>query len=501
LATSLFKYHVVFLSTSVVFSVLCNPAEEFIMKDRLLSSKPAFVLTALLLALVIASSTAFASGGTSIGSLTFSNTPLTVPEGESEPEISIAHTGTMGIVGLQWLFTPTNFGTHLWTGPFGSTPPFRGVVDASLQQSGKQVFGSGDADVDMGSTGTLHITTLIFLFNPTGTSAQLGVSAITCPNASSGAFSISSCTRQIIDTTNSDRPWITSEGTHVYISYHDSRDASLIHVQRSNDDGFTWQKVGDPIVGQDGTTGESTFNNIQGNLEADPSTHNVYDIYASGETGVLKGRTFTPNHIIVSRSTDLGKTWTANLVFQAPAGTSLAQIFPTLAVDPTNGKLSAAWSDGHSVSFSTSSDQGAHWSSAVTVNIAPANTAVFPWLSAYNGTIDLVYYATNTSDTSSAVWNVYLAQTSNGGATFTQSLVSNTPNHVGVICFGGTGCTAGTRNLLDLFQVAIDPLNGKAAIIYTDDTISTTTSSTGSFSCFPGETTCPLPQLVLAQQQ
>jgi hypothetical protein len=148
-----------------------------------------------------------------------------------------------------------------------------------------------------------------------------------------------------------------------------------------------------------------------------------------------------------------------------------------------------------------SSDQGTHWSPAVTVNTAPANTAVFPWLAAYNGTIDLVYYATDTSDTSSAVWNVYLAQTTDGGATFTQSLVSNHPNHVGVICFGGTSCSPGTRNLLDLFQVAIDPQNGKAAIIYTDDTISTTTSSTGSFSCSLGETICPLPQLVLAQQQ
>ncbi len=444
-----------------------------------------------------------AAGSTTIGQFSFTNTPLIRPEGGSEPELSIGPTGTMGIVGLQWLFTGSlaNFGTHLWTGPFGSTPTFQGLVDASLQQSGKQVLGSEDADVDMGSTGTLHITTLIGLVNPAFTRAQLGVTAITCPNASSSAFSISGCTRQIIGTTNSDRPWITSEGTHVYISFHDSRQASLIDVLRSDDDGFTWHRVGDPIVGQDGATADATFNNIQGNLVADAFTHDVYDIYASGETGFLKGRTFTPNHIIVSRSTDMGQTWTANLVFQAPPGTDLAHVFPTMAVDPTNGKLYAAWSDGGSVSFSMSSDQGTHWSPAVTVNTTPANTAVFPWLAAYNGTIDLVYYATNTSDTSSAVWNVYLAQTTDGGATFTQSLVSNLPNHVGVICFGGTSCPPGTRNLLDLFQVAIDPQNGKAAIIYTDDTISTTSSSTGSFSCFPGETTCPLPQLVLAQQQ
>jgi hypothetical protein len=58
-----------------------------------------------------------------------------------------------------------------------------------------------------------------------------------------------------------------------------------------------------------------------------------------------------------------------------------------------------------------------------------------------------------------------------------------------VICTNGVACAPGTRNLLDLFQVAINPLNGRAAVIYTDDTL--TTDSTGA----------PLPQIVLAQQQ
>jgi hypothetical protein len=458
------------------------------------------VLLAALVALMAGPASPRAGAVTAAGAIRFSNTPFILPEGESEPEISVGPTGTMGIVGLQWLFQ-LPLGTHLWTGPFGSTPSFRGLVDADLQQPSKLVLGSEDADVDMGSTGTMHITTLIALVNPARNAAQFGVTAITCPNASSAAFSINGCTRQIIGTTNSDRPWVTSEGSHVYISFHDPAQAALIDVMRSDDDGFTWRRVGDPIVGQGGATGDATFNNIQGNIEADPVTHDVFDIYASGVTGELKGRTFTPNHIIVSRSTDLGKSWTANLVFQAPAGTSLANIFPALAVDPTTGNLYATWSDGHNVSFSMSSDHGTHWSPAVTVNIAPANTAVLPWVAAHDGTVDVVYYGTDTSNGSSAVWNVYLAQTTDGGASFTQSLVSPHPNHVGVICTNGTACAPGTRNLLDLFQVAIDPLNGKAAIIYTDDTLSTTTPSTGSFSCLPGETICPLPQVVLAQQQ
>ena len=105
-------------------------------------------LIAAILGVVCAAVMAFAS--TSSGSLTFTNTPLLRPDGNSEPEISIAADGTMGIVGLSWLKS----GTNLWTGPFGSTPTFQGVIDAALQQPGKRVFGGGDADVDMGTTST-----------------------------------------------------------------------------------------------------------------------------------------------------------------------------------------------------------------------------------------------------------------------------------------------------------------------------------------------------------
>jgi len=453
-------------------------------------------LTAAFTALIASPVFTPAGAATTASTLSFSNTPFIRPEGGSEPEISIGPSGTMGIVSLQWLFNPSYFGTHLWMGPFGSTPTFEGLVDAGLQEPAKQVFGSDDADVDMGSTGTMHITTLIALVNPTSTNAQLGVTAITCPNASPETFSISGCTRQIIGTTNSDRPWITSEGKHVYISYHDPNQATLPVVQRSDDDGYTWQRVGNPIVGQGGATGDATFNNVAGPIVADPSSHNVYSIYAAGEPGIQKATTIDFNNIYVSRSTDLGKSWTTNLVYHAPLFTKLDNFWPALAVDPTNGKLYAAWSDGQHVGFSTSSDHGSTWSPAVTVNTAPANTAVEPWLAAYNGTVDLVYYATDSSNDSTAAWNVYLAQTTNDGTSFTQSKVSNTPNHHGVLCTSGTACPPGTRHLLDDFQVAINPLNGLAAVVYTDDTLTTTT-----VRCLPGQTVCGEPQLVLAQQK
>jgi hypothetical protein len=397
----------------------------------------------------------------------------------------------MAITGLQWLFDPSFFGTHLYVGPFGSTPTFEGLLDSELLQPGKIVFGSGDADIDIGSTGTLHATSLMFFINPTSRSAQLGVSAITCPGVTSPGFSLSSCSTNFVDTTQADRDWITSDGAHVYISFHDAGNSSLIHVKRSDDDGFTWHPVGDPIVGQDGITAGATFNNIQGNLVADPASHVVYDIFASGQTGVLKARTFTPNHVYVSRSIDGGRHWTANLVFELPAPAKFNNVFPAVAVDSSTGNVYATFSEGHHVFFSVSMDHGQTWSPAVTVNIAPATTSIFPWISANSGIVDVVYYGTTAASKSdpSAVWNVYLAQTSDNGASFTQSQASNTSNHTGVICTNGTGCAPGTRNLLDLFKVAINPANGRAGIIYTDDTL--TTDSSGN----------PLPQIVLAQQQ
>jgi hypothetical protein len=50
--------------------------------------------------------------------------------------------------------------------------------------------------------------------------------------------------------------------------------------------------------------------------------------------------------------------------------------------------------------------------------------------------------------------------------------VSNTPNRVGAVCLEGAACLNNqNRELLDLFEVAENPLTGKAAVIYTDSTI------------------------------
>ena len=426
----------------------------------------------------------FATAAASATRSSFTITPLLRPDGSSETAISYNADGLAAMTALSW----TEFGTNTWLGRFGTTPAFVGQPDANLAPG---VGGGGDADIDLGSTGTLHFTSLIFFFNPVSRIKQLGVSAVTCPNANV-ANNFASCTSQIIDTTQADRQWITSRGSQVWIAYHDSGSSTTVHVQRSDDDGFTWHKVGDPITGSGSTTGGSTFNNENGPIVADPTANVLYDVYAYGTASVQKGTSADFNQVAVARSMDGGVTWTTTTVFSAPFGSSEDNIFPSLAVDPANGNVYATWSDQAHVYVAKSTDHGATWSAPVSVASAPVATAVEPWVAARNGTVDVVYYGTNVAGNSntetSAVWNVYLSQSTNAGKSFAQTQVSTSPNHVGPICTGGISCASGTRNLLDLFEIAIDPQNGKAGIVYTDDTLTTDSSGT------------PLPQAVLAQQ-
>jgi hypothetical protein len=449
--------------------------------------RASWIVAAAAVALVFAAGAGAGSPKTGTSSA-FSNTPLiatwdggipTSPNanstGDSEPAIAFGQDGRMAVDGLAWL----PFQVNLWSGRFGSTPTFFGGMDQSVPSrgNGRVSLGDGDADVDIASTGTLHLADLDFIFNNNG-GFQLGVSVTNCPTTATGP---GGCTTAVLDTTQDDRPWITSLGKTVWVSYHDSGNSTLVHVQKSTDDGATWKASGDPVVAQGSTTGSSTFNNIQGPIVADPTTGNVYDIYAAG-TPQSKCCSADFDNVYVSRSTDGGAHYTSQLV--STAGTALDNIFPSLAVDPANGNVYATWSDGHGVWESTSTDHGVSWSMAL--KVSNTATSIMPWVAARNGKADVVYYGSNQAqDDTSAVWNVYDAQST--GGPFTVKRVSNTPNRIGAVCTNGDACS-GNRELLDLFEVAEDPTMNRAAIIYTDTTIDTYTSSG----------THELPEIVLA---
>jgi hypothetical protein len=326
---------------------------------------------------------------------------------------------------------------------------------------------------------------LDIIFNHAFNNAQLGVSVTRCPTTAAGP---ADCRSTLIDQAGADREWITTSGTNAWLSYHDAGSSSLIRAWRSSDDGRRWTRVASPIPGQGSATGSATFNSTQGPIVADPHTGNVYDVYAAGEASVQKGTSADFNNIYVSRSTDGGLTWTAHLVYHAPLFINLGNIFPALAVDPSNGALYAAWTDQHGVWVSSSTTQGDGWS--MPLKVSTVTTTVMPWVAALNGKVDVVYYGSSASSTddAAAVWNAYDSQRL-GGA-WSTGLVSNTPNRVGKVCLIGSACPS-DRELLDLFEVAEDPASGKAAVIYTDTTVDTWTDQ---------GVTHQLPEIVLAYE-
>jgi hypothetical protein len=411
----------------------------------------------------------------------YSTSPIANSTGNSEPAIAFGPDGQMAVDGLAWL----PFQVNLWQGQFGSTPDYFGAMDTMLPKHGKgrTALGDGDADVTITDAGTTLLTDLDFFVNPPFTRFQLGVSVTRCP---AGATGPGDCTTALLDQAGADRPWITTDGTTAYVSYHDSQSSSLIRVMKSTDDGRTWHHAASPITALGGVTGSATSNNQHGPIVADPTTGDVFQVFAAGEPQT-KGHSADYNNIYVARSTNGARSWSASRVFHAPRGTQLANLFPALTVDTTTGTVWAAWTDLHGVSVASSTDHGRTWSDATTVSTA--RTTVMPWVAARDGKVDVVYYATSASspDDESAVWNTYDSQLQNGAWNVLK--VSNTPNRVGAVCLEGSEC-AEDRQLLDLFEVAEDPISGKAAVIYTDSTLNTYTDPSGQ--------THELPEIVLA---
>jgi hypothetical protein len=410
--------------------------------------------------------------------------------GDSEPAIAFSDTGTMAVDGLAWL----PFQVNVWTGTFGSTPSYIGGLDQVVPSHGNRLaLGDEDADIEFTSAGTMLLADLNVIVNPPFNNGQLGVDVTRCTDPTDA----SSCTTTVLDQSQADRPWITHNGTTVWVSYHDSGSSTVIHVQKSTDDGRTWHRVSSPIPGQGQNTGKATFNNDQGPIVADPrpNTNFLYDIYAAGEPQT-KGHSSAFNNIFVSRSTDGGRTWTPTLVHSAPVGTGLNNIFPSLAVDPIDGTVYATWTDAHTVWVSSSTDNGKTWSSPTDVSTSAAGleTTLMPWVAARDGKVDVVFYgSTSAQDSPTAEWNTYDSQLS-GGSWSIDNLVSNTPNRVGPVCTEGSACANNTnRELLDLFEVAEDPQTNKAAIIYTSSEISKYTTPDGVVH--------KLPEIVLAFEQ
>jgi hypothetical protein len=323
-----------------------------------------------------------------------------------------------------------------------------------------------------------------------------------------------------------DREWVEADETaplpagntgNVYISFINfatTPNAPSLDLVRSTKDGaigsFATDSTCNPATSVMGTQAEDPATptacpdphdpqlQIGGPVVADKyKTHNLYIPYLRGTTLLPLLTAGPPWELWVARSTDGGTSWTRHQV--ALFGDhNPANIFPELTIDKA-GTLYVTWSQTQGpgsnengltgeqdVYYAYSTSAGMTWSPPINLTPSTGKTAVFPWMVAGDaGQVDLVYYQASTginsnvavtdsngNPTNPSVWNVIFGHsnnTTNTGSNFSNTQITDHPNHVGQICTGGVGClVGGDRSLGDFFTVDVDHL-GAAVVSWTDN--------------------------------
>ena len=211
----------------------------------------------------------------------------------------------------------------------------------------------------------------------------------------------------------------------------DPANKSIIFFSKSTDFGVTWST---PIK----------LNNIDGTC-IDDSTTVEGAVPAIGPSGQVYVAWSGPNGLVFKKSLNQGVTWSTNETQIIPThlwdytipGIDRCNGLPITACDTSpsayNGTIYVNWSDQSNGStdadifISKSTDQGNTWSSPLRVNNDPAGKQQFlSWMTIdqTTGYVYIVFYDRRNYTTSNT--DVYLAYSTNGGATFTNTKISTT---------------------------------------------------------------------------
>ena len=147
----------------------------------------------------------------------------------------------------------------------------------------------------------------------------------------------------------------------------------------------------------------------------------------------------------------------------ASSSTNLDHNFPNVSVDPA-GTIWYAWSNDRTIRTAESTNHGQTWTCSASVSAGSAQ-AIFPWLAATSGGVDLVYYGAPTlkNQTFYVDFVQNLAGTTSGWGT-AQRLMAV---HKGAVREEGATCMGG-RQLFDDFGVDTDS-PGWAHIAFSHD--------------------------------
>jgi hypothetical protein len=291
---------------------------------------------------------------------------------------------------------------------------------------------------------------------------------------------------------DSDRQWYAPDpitAGRVYFAYHDLQGPN-INVWRSDDYGQTFTQYA-PVTLLGPTFVDASQGNTTSRPWVDPIDNNIvsmlytYNDAQSSATTPPTAPEFNLREVGLARSTDAGKTWTNNLVWDAGSTdgntNTIAHEFPQATMDSA-GNLYVLLSEKIGGQSNTHIVMGVLPRGATTFSkVFQVDTGlqsnVFPWaIGGDPGMVDISWYGSPAADNNdhNAQWSEMFAQTTNAlsaNPTFVQSRVSGPqPMHTADICLAGTLClvTGGNRNLADFQGVAVDHC-GYADMVWTDD--------------------------------
>jgi BNR repeat-like domain/Dockerin type I domain len=280
-----------------------------------------------------------------------------------------------------------------------------------------------------------------------------GLDALSMPDAAGWTASLSTLGSGIDHETIGGGPYHSPIPTlptpYNHAVYFASQDLVAAFTLRSDDGGATWGPPVDMYTTQCG--------GLHGHVKVEEST-----VASNGTVYVPNNGCSGQGAVIVSA--DNGLTWTIRPVPNTVSG----QSDPAVAID-RGGRayfvMSSAAGSGSQAIVATSTDQGQTWQNTFDVGAAfgLANITYPAAIAGDAGRAAVAFYGSTTGGDQSqdgasgfaGVWHLYVAETFDGGATWTTTDVTpNAPMQRG--CIWTHGGVDICRNLLDFFDMTVD---------------------------------------------
>jgi hypothetical protein len=405
---------------------------------------------------------------------------VSLKDQDVEPEIKVDIFGTIYVTAIHG----TPGGVDLWKSKDGGTTfIYMGEPDGAQDKCdvvGTQPciggVGGGDDSIDVSNGGYLYVSSLF------GNGVAGPTTSITMSTSMDGGTGGTAPTQawQVNPQANgnppipiNDRQWIAAYGPATVYMTFDQAGAPVntgTWFTKSTDAGKTWS-VPSMITPLGSISRED-------NMAVDQYNGNIY-------TTVIPAGAL--NEVDLVKSTNGGSTWTQTPAYIGPAGTSVANAFPIIAVDRggnvhvvfTRSNGSTNRTNAH-VFLISSGNAGTTWTAPVQIDAGLSNNStVMPWIVAgSSGVVDVTWYGSSMSspdNTPSATdkstwWNVNFAQVTNAltaTPTIAQTIVLGAVHNL-PICSAGGACGGNTRDLAEYYTMTLDP-DGNANIVYVDE--------------------------------